>query len=528
VQLTYLLITLIIVFGHCEDFLGTTLLSRPLVLGPLVGLALGDLHQGILIGAALELIFMGNIKVGAAIPPDVVTGGVLGTAFAILSGKGAAIALALAVPISILAEMLLSALFVFRSTFNKLFAVYAEEGNYRKVQRLHLLSGALKPLLMGLIGWLSLQLGAGVMKSVLDHIPGWVNAGLQVAGNVLPALGFALLMNLLFHKKVAPYFFLGFVLAAWMKLPVIAIGALGVIIAFLVTNNMPGAAEEEAGEEDEGSAGMEVAAVKSRLTNGDLRWMFLRSMALEANFNFETWQNTGFAFSMLPALKKLYPDREAMAAALQRHLQLFNTSTYGSTLIIGLTAAMEEQNSRDPDFNSESINSVKLGLMGPLAGVFDSLFWGTLKVIAAGVGTSLALKDHLSGAVLFILLFNVPHLLLRYQLTFIGYRAGTRWLQQLARTHVMDKLTYGASILGLMVVGAMPATLMSLRTPLAFGGGDAGSGLQGILDSIVPAILPLGLTFLVYYFIKKGVKTTYLLLGLVVLGFVGSVLHLFV
>jgi fructoselysine/glucoselysine PTS system EIID component len=568
VQLTYLFITLIIVFGHCEDFLGTTLLSRPLVLGPLVGLALGDLHQGILIGASLELIFMGNIKVGAAIPPDVVTGGVLGTAFAILSGKGAAIALALAVPISILAEMLLSALFVFRSTFNKLFAVYAEEGNYRKVQRLHLLSGTLKPLLMGLIGWLSLQLGAGAMKSVLDHIPGWVNAGLQVAGNVLPALGFALLMNLLFHKKVAPYFFLGFVLAAWMKLPMIAIGALGVIIAFLVTNNMPGAAagdegEAGAGEEegdegvvaDEGvdgeraeegmeahgeaaiagmagagmvEAGTGIAVVRPPITNGDLRWMFLRSMALEANFNFETWQNTGFAFSMLPALKKLYPDKEAMAAALQRHLQLFNTSTYGSTLIIGLTAAMEEQNSRDPDFNSESINSVKLGLMGPLAGVFDSLFWGTLKVIAAGVGTSLALKGHLSGALLFILLFNVPHLLLRYQLTFIGYRAGTRWLQQLARTHVMDKLTYGASILGLMVVGAMPATLMSLRTPLAFGGGDAGSGLQGILDSIVPAILPLGLTFLVYYFIKKGVKTAYLLLGLVVLGFVGSVLHLFV
>jgi fructoselysine/glucoselysine PTS system EIID component len=459
-------------------------------------------------------------------------------------------------------------LFVFRSTFNKLFAAYAEEGNYRKVQQLHLLSGILKPLLMGLIGWLSLQLGAGAMKSVLDHIPGWVNAGLQVAGNVLPALGFALLMNLLFHKKVAPYFFLGFVLAAWMKLPMIAIGALGVIIAFLVTNNMPGAAagdegEAGAGEEegDEGAvadegvdgeraeegmeahgeaaiagmagagmveAGTGIAVVRPPITNGDLRWMFLRSMALEANFNFETWQNTGFAFSMLPALKKLYPDKEAMAAALQRHLQLFNTSTYGSTLIIGLTAAMEEQNSRDPDFNSESINSVKLGLMGPLAGVFDSLFWGTLKVIAAGVGTSLALKGHLSGALLFILLFNVPHLLLRYQLTFIGYRAGTRWLQQLARTHVMDKLTYGASILGLMVVGAMPATLMSLRTPLAFGGGDAGSGLQGILDSIVPAILPLGLTFLVYYFIKKGVKTAYLLLGLVVLGFVGSVLHLFV
>jgi fructoselysine/glucoselysine PTS system EIID component len=521
VQASYLLITLIIVFGHCEDFLGTTLLGRPLVLGPLVGLALGDLHQGILIGASLELIFMGNIKVGAAIPPDVVTGGVLGTAFAILSGKGAAIALALAIPISILAEMLLSALFVFRSTFNKLFVQYAAEGSYQKVQRLHLFSGALKPLLMGLIGWLSLQLGAAAMKSLLDQIPGWVSQGLQVAGNILPALGFALLMNLLFHKKVAPYFFLGFILAAWLKLPVIAIGGLGVIIAFLVTQNMAGGDDEEIEEN--------TISTLPLLTKGDLRWMFFRSMALEANFNFETWQNTGFAFSMLPALKKLYRDRASMAAALERHLQLFNTSTYGSTLIIGLTAAMEEQNSRDSEFNAESINSVKLGLMGPLAGVFDSLFWGTLKVIAAGVGTSLALKGNLAGAILFILLFNVPHLLLRYQLTFIGYRAGTKFLQRLARTHVMDKLTYGASILGLMVVGAMPATLMSIHTPLAFGGSaDPSASLQGILDSIVPAVLPLGLTFLVYYFIKRGVKTTYLLLGLLMLGFVGSMLHLFV
>jgi fructoselysine and glucoselysine-specific PTS system IID component len=550
VQASYLLITLIILFGHSEDFLGTTLLSRPLVLGPLVGLALGDLHQGILIGASLELIFMGNIKVGAAIPPDVVTGGVLGTAFAILSGKGAAIALALAIPISILAEMLLSALFVFRSTFNKLFLQYAHEGSYRKVQRLHLLSGALKPLLMALIGWLSLQLGAGAMKSLLDLIPAWVNSGLQVAGNLLPALGFALLMNLLFHKKVAPYFFLGFLLAAWLKLPVIAIGGLGVIIAFLVTQNMTREAEED-GEDESGSAAGAVAADDGgmgaggaggpggaagadgagagvvRVTNGDLRRMFFRSLALEANFNFETWQNTGFAFSMLPVLKKLYTTKETMAAALERHLQLFNTSTYGSTLIIGLTAAMEEQNSKDPGFNAESINSVKLGLMGPLAGVFDSLFWGTLKVIAAGVGTSLALKGELAGAVLFILLFNVPHLLLRYQLTFIGYRAGTRFLQQLARTNVMDKLTHGAAILGLMVVGAMPATLMTLHTPLGFGAGDSGTSLQGILDSIVPAVLPLGITFLVYYFIKKGVKTTWLLLGLLVLGFVGSMFHVF-
>lgn len=531
-MLNYLLITLIIFFGHSEDLLGTTLLSRPLVLGPLVGLVLGDLHQGIVIGASLELIFMGNIKVGAAIPPDVVTGGVLGTAFAILSGKGTGIALALSIPISILAEMLLSALFVARSGLNKVFVQYAVAGDWRAVQRLHVVSGLLKPLLMAIVGFLALQLGAGAMKAFLDRIPDWVNTGLQVAGNLLPALGFALLMNLLFQKRVAPYFFLGFILAAFLKLPVIAIGGLGVIIAVLVTKSEPAKAgvdepEADASAEEPvaGSAVGVAGAAVTTVSNRDLRRVFWRSMLLEANFNFETMQNTGFAFAMLPVLKKFYKSRESMSEALQRHLQLFNTSTYGCTLILGLAAAMEGQNSRDQEFNAESINAVKLGLMGPLAGVFDSLFWGTLKVIAAGVGTSLALKGKLSGAVLFILLFNVPHLLLRYKLTFIGYKAGTAFLTRLSKNNVMDRLKDGAAILGLMVVGAMPATLMNIHTPISFSSDDAGS-LQGILDQIVPAALPLGLTFLVYYFIRRGVKTTPLLLGLLLLGFIGSIIHI--
>jgi len=239
VLVTFLLLTLIAVFGHFEDFLGTTLLSRPLVLGPLVGLVLGDVTQGVMIGATLELIFMGNIKVGAAIPPDIITGGVLGTAFAIMSHKGPAIALALAVPISILAEMVISGLFVFRAIFNKKFNQYADDGDYKGIQRLHILSGLLKPLLMGIIVFVALELGSSAIKSFLDLIPAWVQSGLQVAGNMLPALGFALLMNLMFNKRVAPYFFLGFMLAAFLKLPIIAIGGLGIIIALIVTQTPP-------------------------------------------------------------------------------------------------------------------------------------------------------------------------------------------------------------------------------------------------------------------------------------------------
>lgn len=528
-SLVYLLIALIAMFGHSEDFMGTTLLSRPLVLGPLVGLVLGDVTQGVIIGATLELIFMGNIKVGAAIPPDVITGGVLGTAFAILSGKGPAIALAIAVPVSILAEMVISGLFVLRPMFNKKFNQYAEEGDFKGIQQLHIFSGILKPLLMGIIVFLALQLGSTAMKSFLDLIPTWVQSGLQVAGNMLPALGFALLMNLMFNKTVAPYFFLGFILASYLKLPMIAIGGFGVIIALIVTQ----VSSKQVINRDDDDFETETADVQEetpptnlKLNKKDIRSLFWRSMALEANFNFETWQNTGFAFAMIPVLKKLYSTKQAMAAALKRHLQFFNTSPYGSTLILGITAAMEVQKSEDKDFEVESINSVKLGLMGPLAGVFDSLFWGTFKVIAAGVGTSLAIKGSIMGPLLFLLIFNIPHLVLRYNLTFIGYKAGTTFLQNLAKNNVMDRLTKGAAILGLMMVGAMPATLMNITTPLIIGSNNAIS-VQGVLDQIMPAIIPLGLTFLVYHFVKKNIKTTYLLLGLLMLGFVGSIIHLF-
>ena len=524
---TFLLITLIAMFGHSEDFLGTTLLGRPLVLGPLVGWVLGDISQGIVIGATLELIFMGNIKVGAAIPPDIITGGVLGTSFAIISGKGPAIALALAVPISILTEMILSGLFVFRSLFNRRFMMFADRGDYQKIQQLHILSGLLKPLLMGLITFLALQLGAAAMKSFLDSIPVWVNAGLQVAGNMLPALGFALLMNVMFNRKVAPYFFLGFILSAYLKVPMIAIGGLGVVAALIITGITHNEKVEDDPEFEEMPAEAAPPAFNAELSKRDIRSLFFRSLALEANFNFETCQNTGFAFCMIPVLKKIYKTQATLSAALKRHLQFFNTSPYGSTLILGIAAAMEEQNNLTPDFDEESISAVKSGLMGPLAGIFDSLFWGTFRVIAAGIGTSLALKGNLLGPLLFVLVFNIPHLILRYHLAFIGYSQGNKFLQNIAKARVMDKLTTGASILGLMVVGAMPTLLMSLKTPLLIGNSGTPISVQGILDQIVPNILPLALTFLVYYFIRKNVKVTWLLLGLLLLGFAGSAVHLF-
>jgi PTS system mannose-specific IID component len=305
----------------------------------------------------------------------------------------------------------------------------------------------------------------------------------------------------------------------------IAIGGLGVIIAIIIT----GITHKTDGENTD----LEIVPENPEKSNDsliskrDLRKVFFRSLAMEANFNFETWQNTGFAFSMIPVLKKLYKTPQSMAKALERHLQFFNTTAHGSTLILGITAAMEEQNSQKADFDEESINAVKLGLMGPLAGVFDSFFWGTLKVIAAGVGISLSLNGNVLGPFLFLLIFNIPHILLRYNLTFIGYNAGTKFLQNLVKSNIMDKLTTGASILGLMVIGAMPAMLMTIKTPLNIGSADSPVSLQTILDQLVPNMLPLALTLIVFLFVKKNIKTTWLLLGILAFGFIGSIVHIF-
>ncbi|VFC14487.1 PTS system mannose/fructose/sorbose transporter subunit IID [Clostridioides difficile] len=141
----------------------------------------------------------------------------------------------------------------------------------------------------------------------------------------------------------------------------------------------------------------------NKLTKKELRSMFWRSFALQGAFNYERMQNLGYCYSMLPAIKKLYNKKENQAKAIERHLEIFNTTTVVVPAILGITAAMEEENANNPEFDESSISAVKTALMGPLAGIGDSLFWGTFRIIAAGVGVSLAKEGNIFGPLLFLL-----------------------------------------------------------------------------------------------------------------------------
>ena len=144
-------------------------------------------------------------------------------------------------------------------------------------------------------------------------------------------------------------------------------------------------------------------ADERKLTKKDLNRVAIRSLGMEWDWNYERQMNMAFCYSMLPIIKKLYPNKDDQVEAMQRHLEFFNTTPHMSTLILGITAAMEEQNATDPEFETESINNVKVSLMGPLAGIGDSFIWGTLRIIATGVGVSLAAQGNILGPILFLL-----------------------------------------------------------------------------------------------------------------------------
>ena len=259
------------------------------------------------------------------------------------------------------------------------------------------------------------------------------------------------------------------------------------------------------------------------ITKSDMKKTFWRSFALQGCFNFERMQNVGFCYSMIPALKRLYPKKDEAREALKRHLSFFNTTPQVVSFITGACVALEEQNKKSEEgFDIESVTALKAALMGPIAGIGDSFFWGTFRIIAAGVGCGLAAKGSLLGALLFLLIFNIPHYLVRYYGLKLGYKSGIGFIEAAQSSGMIEILTNCAKIIGLCVVGAMIASMVELSTPLVLSIGETSVEIQSVFDQILPKILPLLLTFGIYKLLKKGYKTLTVMIGIIVIGIAGA------
>lgn len=263
------------------------------------------------------------------------------------------------------------------------------------------------------------------------------------------------------------------------------------------------------------------------LTKKDILKFYIQSQGFVSGFNYTKEEAPGFVFSMMPIIEKVYDNEEDKKKAYTRHTELFLTEARLSHVVLGMTAAMEEQNAVNPDFDEDSINAVKTALMGPLAGIGDSLYHGTLRPLAAGLAVSIIAASNYSsalGSVIFLLIMAGVGQALRYFGIVKGYEKGFELVERFQKSGLLQKLTKYAGILACVMIGGWVSAFVWFGTPLSYTAGETTVLLQSSLDGLVPNFLPLSFTLLCYWLLKKKRVSPVLLMVLTMV--VGIVLYL--
>ena len=269
-----------------------------------------------------------------------------------------------------------------------------------------------------------------------------------------------------------------------------------------------------------------MSEIKTKINRKDMISTFIRSNFQQASFNYERIHGLAFCVDMIPTIKRVYSKKEDQIEALKRHLVFFNTTPAVCGPVIGVTIAMEEAKASGAEIDDGTINSLKVGLMGPLAGVGDPLVWGTLRPITAAIGASLALSGTILGPLVFFLTFNAVRLGMKWFGLKYGIAKGMDIVTDLSG-NILQKLTEGATILGLFIMGVLVTKWTSINVPLVVSETPGPDGsmvvttVQNILDDLVPGLLALGLTMLMMKLLKKKVSPIVLIFSLFAVGIIG-------
>ena len=258
-----------------------------------------------------------------------------------------------------------------------------------------------------------------------------------------------------------------------------------------------------------------------KLPSKEFKSIFWRSFTLLGSFNYERMEGLGFLYAVMPSLKRIWKDdEEGYKKAMHRHIAAFNMTVAPSPFVMGLTVAMEEKAKEDKEFDVDSINAVKVSLMGPLSGIGDTFFWGIFKVIATSLGVSFASQGSIFGPIILLLTYNLPNFLTRYFGLKLGYSQGASLMNNLQESGKIDVFTYCAGILGMASIGSMIAQWIGITTPLTFNISGTEIVLQEYLDEIVPQLLSLLATLGIYKLIRKQVSITKIILLITIIAFI--------
>ena len=297
-----------------------------------------------------------------------------------------------------------------------------------------------------------------------------------------------------------------------------------------------------------------------KLSVADRRSVWWRHQFLQGSWNYERMQNGGWCYAMIPAIKALYKDKDEQAAALKRHLEFYNTQPFVSAPIIGVTLALEEERANGIEIEDQAIQGVKVGMMGPLAGVGDPVFWFTIRPILGALGASMAMGGSIVGPLLFFIAWNLIRMAFLWYTQEFGYSVGTTIAKDLSGG-LLGKITEGASILGMFIIGALVQRWVSISfTPVVsritqqegayIDWSSLPTGAEGIksaleqysalgptglnvekvttlqanLDQLIPGLAAVLLTLLCCKLLKKNVSPITIILALFAVGIIGRLL----
>ena len=304
-----------------------------------------------------------------------------------------------------------------------------------------------------------------------------------------------------------------------------------------------------------------MAENKIKLSKADRRSVMLRSQFLQGSWNYERMQNGGWAYSLIPALKKLYPNKDDASAALKRHLEFFNTHPYIAAPILGVTLALEEERANGAQIDDAAIQGVKVGMMGPLAGIGDPVFWFTVRPILGAIAASLATGGSVIAPLFFFFVWNIVRAAFLWYTQEFGYQKGSEITKDLSGG-ILQTITKGASILGMFVMGILVQRWTNINFPMVISKVKMADGafikfpqgtvngaqlqevltamnkgvalspdkvttLQDNLNQLVPGFAALLLTFLCMWLLKKKVNPIAIIFGLFAVGIIGHVVGIF-
>lgn len=520
----------------------TKCLVYPLTTGTLVGIFMGDPMLGMLAGANIQLIYLGWISAGGTMPSNTIVAGVFGTALTILAGADPSMAVTFAIPLSMLGLLLNQVYMTVNAAWIHQADKMLEKGNIKGVRFMNFVPSFFMALLLyGVPAFLMVMYGSDWAQAALAAVPESVISALQVVGGIMPALGIAMLLNYLGKKMLIPWFFGGFFLTVYSGLNLTAVSIFSAIIAVILYMNgnretkEAGTAKkvkrlsvnktvttELVGGTSEAETVKSEVVYTKKLSKKTLIKTWLWTTSTEACYNYERLQALGIANLMITPIRALYDTAEKQVEELKKYMVFYNSEVFTvGPIVNGITCSMEEARANGENITAKDINAVRTGLMGPVAGIGDTVMQGILFPILFGIGCSMALDGSYMGPILSFVIFEALIFGCGYYMFMTGYKKGKSSLLTILKNGTVDKIINSFSIVGLMVVGSMAASRVTVGTSLTITVGSGSTAFQDVLDSLAPGLLPLGITMLVWWMLKKKINTIWIILAIFVVGILG-------